>query len=95
MAVAAVYPWRGCPPGAYCGLVRSVGEIPLSATVAIRFSDGSRSVIRVVDYVSNVQDVSKRRPQVYELAGIDADGFVTMLLNTRGASVTSTGFPWL
>jgi hypothetical protein len=92
-AVAAVYPWRGCPPGAFCGLVRSTGQIPLSATVAIRFSDRSPSVIRDLDHVSNVQDVSKRRPQVYELAGIDADGFIAMLLHTRGASVTSIGFP--
>lgn len=94
-AVAAVYLWRGCAPGAYCGLVRSMEELPLSATVAIRFGDGSPSVIRGVDRVSNVQDVSKRRPQVYELAGIDADGFVDMLLHTRGASVTSIGFPWV
>jgi hypothetical protein len=68
-------------------------EIPLSATVAIRFSDGSASVIRGVDYVSNVQDMSKKRPQVYELAGIDAGRFVAMLLHARSASVKSIGFP--
>jgi hypothetical protein len=79
---AAVYTWRGCPPGAHCPLRLDSRIAPLSASVGVRFADGSPSVLRSVDRLGSWPMA------VIEAGGNQPDRFVEMMLQTRGVQET-------
>jgi hypothetical protein len=82
IAAVAVYAWRGCPPGAYCGLVEDPLPAPFSALVGIRFADGTHSLMR------DVGDLAAHPIAVHEIEGYQPDQFIDGVLGTRGASET-------
>jgi hypothetical protein len=86
-SLVAVVAYRGCFPGAFCGLMASEGLPPLTATVGIRFDDGRKPVLR---QLGSLED---RPLQVSDgPMNIDADGFIDAYRNTRGVLVIGT-FP--
>ncbi|HYM52837.1 MAG TPA: hypothetical protein VEW45_05040 [Candidatus Dormibacteraeota bacterium] len=81
--------WRGCIPGAFCGLQATTAPpSPVSAVVGVRFADGEPSILRVVG------DVSARRLDVAGIIWIEPDRFIdSMIPPPRGAWVTSVRLP--